>query len=325
MPSVFDFHAHVYPMEPLRWLSGRLPEQEERIRGLEGRVNSWRKQVRGILKPVLGPLHQAQTHFRYLPSSIRKGLDEVGSIVPLAGLFFESNKEDLAEAMKEAAVDRVLLIAHPPFIPNEFLLDLAVDDPRFSIAVNIPKESKRPAQLLRKYAQQGAKALKIHPAADGEGPKSARYHNLLEEAANLGMPVILHTGCMHSHLFYKDPSFGDVDLFDLWFQEYSNVRFVLAHMNMHAPQRALDLGDKYPNIWVDTSWQPAETIGEAVRRLGVDRVLFGTDWPLMGSNMRVGKKRIQDCIEIGLLKEDEAKLILGENAFKLLGISPDAG
>jgi predicted TIM-barrel fold metal-dependent hydrolase len=126
------------------------------------------------------------------------------------------------------------------------------------------------------------------------------------------------------HLFYKDPQQGSAERFSKWYENYPKTRFILAHMNFHDPGLSFDLCEEFENLSVDTSWQPTEVIGEAVRRVGAERVLFGSDWPLIGNNMSVGRQRIQECIDIGLLNQQQARLILGENANQLLGLTLDA-
>jgi predicted TIM-barrel fold metal-dependent hydrolase len=319
MTQVIDFHTHVFS-SPLKQLPDiRVPYSLSGILSSD-RLQSIRKQARNWAKPLVGSLHQVQTSLRYLPKFTRKNLDELCGLVPLPGLLLESTATDLMAAMDEANVDTALVIAHPPVISNEFILDLCELEPRLIPVVNVPKAVSDPVKTLQGYIRLGAKVLKIHPAADGEGPDSLRYQKLLKEVADQGIPVILHTGCIHSHFFYKDPSQGQVERFAKWFEAYPQISFVLAHMNFHDPEIALDLCEQYENLFVDTSWQPAESIGEAVRRIGAERVLFGTDWPIVGNNMSVGRKRIEECIEIGLFNQEQAELILGENANKLLGL-----
>jgi predicted TIM-barrel fold metal-dependent hydrolase len=81
---------------------------------------------------------------------------------------------------------------------------------------------------------------------------------------------------------------------------------------------ALDIAVEFRNVWVDTAWQPAEIIAEAARVIGPERVLFASDWPFLGNNIAVGLQRIRDCVDAGLLRENEAELILGRNAAGLL-------
>lgn len=312
MSQIIDFHAHVFPdrlghMMPTRTL---------------GAFHGLRKKVREWYRPVSGSFHKVQTLLRYLPSPVRKGLDELSGLAPLPGLIFESTPGDLLEGMNDSQINGAMVIAHPPMIPNEFVLEMAQDHPdRFYPVVFIPSGTSRPGQALKRLAQHGAKALKIHPAADGEGVDSPRYRALLRAAADLGLPVILHTGCMNAHVFYRDPDQGRAERFAPWFENYKSLRFILAHMNYHQPQVALDLMEEHPNVYTDTSWQPAELIGEAVRRVGAKRILFGTDWPFVGNNFKICMSRIQDNVETGTITEEESRWILGENAAELLGLN----
>jgi uncharacterized protein len=323
MTTVVDFHTHVFSNPFGQWIS-KLPAGQWLESKSGPSISQIRKKARGWIKPVVGSAHRLQSMFRHMPEIAHRGLDEMGAVVPLPGLLIESTASDLKEAMREADVNYAVIIAHPKVIPNEFILELCENNPEFIAAVNIPKNTVKPGLLLKRYAKQGAKLLKIHAASDGEGVQSPRYKSLLKAASELGMPVILHTGCLHMSLVYKDPTQGKAEQFTQWYEKYPETQFILAHMNFHDPNTALDLCEEYRNLYVDTSWQPAEVIGEAVRRIGADRVLFGTDWPLIGNNILVGRRRIEDAIHAGWLNEDQSKLILGGNAVKLLGIGTDA-
>jgi predicted TIM-barrel fold metal-dependent hydrolase len=114
------------------------------------------------------------------------------------------------------------------------------------------------------------------------------------------------------------PSKARLENFAQWFSGFRGIRFILAHLNFHEPEVAMALAEEHDNVSVGTSWQPSEAIGEAVRRLGAERVFFGSDWPIVGHNMEVGVARVRDCVTTGTLTEDEAALILGDNASKLL-------
>lgn len=315
---VIDCHVHVF-RDPLRssllkWVP----------RSAEGTVGEVRRRARNWMKPFTSSMHRAQTLVRYLPQPVLKRIDQFSGFAPLPNLLVEGTLSDLREEMKAADIDRAVIIAHPArplAIPNEFVLDICGHDPNFIPAVNISSGTSRPGLALKSYVHRGARFLKIHPAADGEGVDSPRYRALLRVAADMGLPVILHTGCLHTHLLYKTPEQGEVQRFAPWFEKYKNVRFILAHMNFHNPNIALDLAEEHDNLFVDTSWQPAEIIGEAVRRIGADRVLFGTDWPIVGGNLSVGRSRIRDCLSSGLLNESQSRLILGENITKMLAVS----
>ncbi|MBU6374491.1 MAG: amidohydrolase family protein [Bdellovibrionales bacterium] len=327
---VIDFHAHVFP-NPIEKALPYVPKlvppgpageklkpylNEMTLRMGLGMV---RRMARQFFQPATEKMHSAQVWTRHLPASARHGMDSLGGVATLPHLLVESTAEDLIDAMDAAGVDQTLVIAHPPFCTNEFVLQACEQNPDRLIAVaNVPKGSDDPAATLRGYIERGAKALKIHPAADGEGVDCARYRALLEVAQECRIPVILHTGCIHNRLFFKDPHLGKVELFTPWFEAYREVKFILAHMNFHEPLKAIELCELYSNLYVDTSWQPPEVISEAISKLGADRVLFGTDWPFVGTNISLGKSRIEEGVQSGVYTREQADLVLGGNALRIL-------
>ena len=307
---IVDFHVHALP----DYAESLLPEGPRRVLG------QLRRGGRNWLRAISGPAHQAQTLLRHLPDPLRNGLDELGGIGLLPGMLFESTVPDLVEAMENHEVDFAMLIASPPIISNEFVLEAAKEDARLLPAVRIVPGTQRPAETLKSFHTRGARVLKIHPAMDGEGADSKHYKPLLKTAADLGLPVIIHTGCYHASLMFKNTDRSDASHFKPWFEKYPMVPFVLAHMNLHQPQVALDLAQDFGNVYVDTSWQPTEVIGEAVRRIGSERILFGSDWPIVGNNIEVGLRRISEAVETGLITRQDADAILGENARKLMNL-----
>ncbi len=318
MAQIVDFHAHIFP-NPVERVLPLIPKKGPLAPYLSQEMLDFvRRSARQWLTPVADSMHKAQVFMRHLPETARNALDQVGGLASVPRLFIESTPSDLIEAMDLARVDRAVVIAHPPICSNEYLLEAAQENPQIIPCVNVPPGTYHPGQALKKYVASGARALKIHAAYDGEGVDSTRYHSLIQAAADLGIPVILHTGCIQNRVFYKNPKWGKAELFAPWFEQYSSVQFVLAHMNFHAPMIALDLAQKFENVHVDTSWQPAEIIGEAVRRIGSERVLLGTDWPLVGDNMRLGTARVQEALDAGIINAEDSEKILGLNALRLL-------
>ena len=325
MSQIIDFHVHVFP-DAVGTLAKRIGVGPLTPYISEASVQFLKKQARFWMKPITHALHHTQTTLRHLPQTTRRGVDELSGLAPLANLLIESSPQDLIDAMDANHVDRAVIIAQPPFSQNEFVLKLCKDFPeRFIVAVNLSRsftEKATPAQSadsLKKYVEDGAKILKIHTSADGEKIDSERYEALLETASELKLPVIIHTGCIQSSLLYRSPKNGQAENYISWFKKYPKTRFVLAHMNYHDPGVAIDLAEQFENLYLDTSWQPSEIIGEAVRRIGADRILFATDWPIVGDNMEVGLSRIQDAVDTGILTEADSEKILGANARALLG------
>ncbi len=269
-------------------------------------------------------LHSAQVSLRFAPGFVQTAAERVAPLLLAPQILAESTGEDLLKIMKKRGIARTLVLAHPPIMSNEMVVQLSRLHPEIVPVVQFPaavsdysglKEEELRA-IVSGFVGQGAKAIKIHPAADGEGPDCEHYKRILGFARELGVPVILHTGCIHG-AYYKDAHMGHAERFEPWFRDFADVDFVLAHTNFHEPAVAIDLAERYPRVWLETSWQPAEVIGEAVRRVGSDRVMFGTDWPFIGGNQKIGLSRIRDSFESGLLGEEDEALVLGENAAKL--------
>lgn len=327
MSKIIDFHVHVFP-DAIGTIAKHIGVGPLAPYVSEDTIQFLKKQARFWLRPITHTLHHAQTVLRHLPESTRRGVDELSGLAPLATLLIESTAKDLIDAMNTNKVDRAVIIAQPPYSSNEFVLKLLQDFPdRFIVAVNLSRsyiEKTTPlksAEDLKTYVENGAKILKIHAASDGEKIDSERYEVLLETAAELKLPVIIHTGCIHSTFLYRSPKNGQAENYVPWFKKYKKTKFVLAHMNYHDPGVAIDLAEQFENLYLDTSWQPSEVIGEAVRRIGSDRILFATDWPIVGDNLNVGLSRVQDALDTGIIKKSDAEKILGDNARILLGES----
>jgi predicted TIM-barrel fold metal-dependent hydrolase len=259
-----------------------------------------------------------QPWIRFLPSVGRTLVEEIGALAPLTHIAFESSIDDLRESMEENQIDRSVILSDPARVSNEQLLGFAEADPRFVPAIRLPLAHSEPRVEIDSAHARGARILQIHPSADGLDPSHDSYTAQLAAAAERGWIVLLQTGAPKAHLVYRRPDASAVERFAPWFEKYPKTPFVLARMNFSDPELAMELAEKHENLYLETSWQPTETIAEAVRRIGAHRILFGSDWPILGNNQRVGLLRVRDARESQMISEAEARLILGENAERLL-------
>jgi len=325
---IIDSHVHVFPDLVRSGVS--LAEQLTQTIGLESigssleqyreKIQSARSSIRGIRDWIMPALHDTQVGVRILPSGVRKWVDELSAGTPLPGLLVESTAEDLLESMQHLGIARALVIPHPPLMPSPRVYEITQSHEQLLPVIHVGKDSSTVTQDIEEGVSHGAVAIKLHPASDGLGPDSVHYRDILDLADQHELPVILHTGCFHTHVLYRGPEFGDPTQFESWFSEFPRVNFILAHMNMHEPDVAIDLASRFENLWLETSWQPAEAIGEAVRRVGAERVLFGTDWPLLGSNQGIGLQRIAQALDANFLTWEDTQKILASNSMQLFKI-----
>ena len=101
-------------------------------------------------------------------------------------------------------------------------------------------------------------------------------------------------------------------------ERYKNITWVLAHSGngSNGMQEAVEAACSGPNLYLETCTSMAEhgTIEFLVDGVGEDRVLYGSDMPILDARHQLGRVVTADI-------SDEAKRkILGLNAIKLLGL-----
>lgn len=92
--------------------------------------------------------------------------------------------------------------------------------------------------------------------------------------------MLLHSG-VSAYYIPGSPrdSYGDASRYGHLISSFPDVPFILAHMNMAKPEVVWDIGGKYDNLYVDTSFQSAARIRKAAHHLGTSRLLFASDFP----------------------------------------------
>jgi predicted TIM-barrel fold metal-dependent hydrolase len=148
--------------------------------------------------------------------------------------------------------------------------------------------------------------IKLHPLIDGYHPNDASVHPLMELAGDRGLPVLIHSG----HPIFTLPwSIEELAV------NFPAVKVVLAHMghgNVVYINASIDIAERNPNVYLETSGMPMHTkIREAVERVGVERVMYGSDVPLHHPAVEILKVRVSG------LEPELVERVLGANARRL--------
>lgn len=228
---------------------------------------------------------------------------------------------DAAEVVRRAsAVNIVLTIVSP----------LTALKPRFradSVAGNIeaarvvaqtpglkqyvvidPLRPQTYAQAEEMLAQPQCVGIKIHPEEHG--------YLIRDHARPIFEFAARHHAIVLTHSSEKNSLAAD---FIPWANEFPEARLILAHIgcgwdgDLTHQVRAIQQS-RHGNVFADTSSARSITPGLiewAVREVGVDRVLFGTDTPLYHSAMQRAR------IEHADLSDDAKRQILRDNALRL--------
>ena len=228
----------------------------------------------------------------------------------------------LLDAMDRCGATRCIVIGSRGVASNEWLLGEAQGEggDRFIPVATMPELAAHASASawLDAYdalARAGARGFKIHTNWDDVDAASPNIAALFEVAAKHGLFVILHTGCFHV-VGYRRKEPCDLASFERWFAAFPRVRVCLAHMNRDHAEDAWDVMRRHEQVYTDTSWQPTATIARALDAVGSQRVMVGSDWPLLHKDLigdaRERAERAASGAALDDLLEDSALRLIGE-------------
>lgn len=251
--------------------------------------------------------------------------------------------DELLRAMDEAAVERVVLQGwywqddDTCMLQNRFYAECVRRHPdRLSAFATFHPGAGAPevARLVTWAADHGFSGLgELSPHSQGAALNDAAWIEALRRAGQLGWPVTLHVTEPHGGS-YPGRVATPLDDFVQLARAFPDVTFVLAHWGARLPMDAA-LGEQIrvlKNVYYDTAASPLlyrPTVWrEMVSAVGADRVLFGTDFPLVLYPKRESQPSFQTLVEEARqeLSADEQRDIFHDNAARLLRLRvPRAG
>ena len=176
-------------------------------------------------------------------------------------------------------------------------------------------------ELDRSFDKLGMKFLKIYPNYLRKPVDDPSYSPIYEWANDRGIVIMSHT----LYVSENDPQYAaEYDTFTrpLRFiklaEKFPRIRWVLAHSGnaIIGQEEAVEAAKAQPNIYLETctSLGAEGTIEFLVDGVGADRVLFGSDMPLLDARQQLGR-----IVTANISNEAKTK-ILGLNAIKLLNL-----
>lgn len=212
-------------------------------------------------------------------------------------------------------------------IPNEEVAEEAAknSDVMIPFASIDPHKGKMGAREARRLIDDfEIKGFKFHPTVQGFYPQDRMAYTLYEVIAEAGLPMLFHTG--HSgfgsgvrgggnlKLEYSNPMHLDAVAID-----FPDIPIILAHPSWPWQDEALSVCLHKPNVYIDLSgWSPKYFPPQLVQYANTllkDRILFGTDFPLI-----TPERWLKDFERAGF-KEEVKNLILKDNAMTLLNLN----
>ena len=160
----------------------------------------------------------------------------------------------------------------------------------------------------------------LHPDTQGFdlGDKSVMAP-LMEAAASLGLPVLTHSSEPVGHQ-YRGKGRTTPEVLCRFIGNFPDAAIICAHWGGGLPFYALmpEVRDSLRNVYFDTAASPflyrPEVFQTVVDLVGGDRVLLGTDYPL------VDQKRLIRQVTDSPIPDEAKEGILYDNAAGLLGL-----
>lgn len=132
-------------------------------------------------------------------------------------------------------------------------------------------------EKLDTYLRSGAQGLKLHPNFQRIHVNSAEIGNICEVFAPHHLPLILHSGLTGRER--RTRRYADLTEFSPILRRFPDMPVVLAHAGIAQYELAIQLAQRYEQVYLEISGQPAQHIRQALDALGAERLLFGSDWP----------------------------------------------
>jgi uncharacterized protein len=222
-------------------------------------------------------------------------------------------------------VDAHTATGHPALSSEQIVAEAADhDDVLVPFASVDPHDGASALARLRDLAAAGARGLKLHPSLQAFAPNDAAHHPLYAAAAELGLPIVFHTG--QTGIGAGLPGgrgiklrLSDPMLIDDVAADHPDLTVILAHPSVPWADAAISIATHKANVHIDLSgWSPKYFPPQLVRAANTilrHQVLFGSDFPVITPD-----RWLADFEQLEI-KPEVRPLIVKDNAARLLGLT----
>ena len=234
-----------------------------------------------------------------------------------------------------ASVDKAIVLGFRAshvgvLVPNEYVADYVGRHPEklIGFASVDPLDEDAVEQFEYAVNRLGLRGLKVAPIYQNVHPQDQRFVRLMQSAADLDVPVLIHQGttfCEHVSLELANPV-----LLQPIALRFPQLRMVIAHMGHPWISETMVLIRKHRHLYSDISalyyrpWQFYNALVLAMEYGVLDRLLFGTDYPFTTPASTIDAlRRVNDMVEgTRLPRIPVAKLeaMIHREALPLLGL-----
>jgi predicted TIM-barrel fold metal-dependent hydrolase len=180
----------------------------------------------------------------------------------------------------------------------------------FAYVSPLRPECIRP-ELTRAIDELRFVAIKVYSPRTPWPLTAPQWDPIYQFANERGLAMLFHTD---AHPHSQPRQLSEIA------PRYPQAKFVAGHTGNTPQERAqaIAAAQAHPNVYLETcsTFRTPGVIEQLVNEVGADRVLFGSDMPLMDPRAQLGK------IITARISDEAKRLILGENARRLLRRNP---
>lgn len=261
----------------------------------------------------IGIEHSVQVNFTPVWDMFQAGLARLP-----AGL----TPDQRAVAEAELRAEMVARVARR----NQWSCDMAAAHPdRLTAFVGI--DPVQPPEVMsaemEACATRGARGVKLHTVVQRVGPSDRRLYPAYEVLQQRGMALLAHAGPFELGGAAERSDIGRPNAFTGVAHDFPRLTIVLAHCGGKPfYHEAAELAAAHPNVHFDCTGQvhgfdrgarSDDEIAAMLRSVGIDRVMFGSDWAFLDPEpdiRRIGRLPLSDA---------EKRMVLAGNARRILG------
>lgn len=172
------------------------------------------------------------------------------------------------------------------------------------------------ADLQHAVRDLGFVGAHLYPHWFSLAPDHAKYYPYYSKCAELGVPIMMQVG--HNLVYSSErrlPSVGRPICLDQVAIDFPELTLIGIHIGVPWTDEMISMCWKHPNVYTaGDAYAPRHWPKQYVHyanTYGREKVLFGTDWPVIDPERAVG-----EVIELGLRPESE-RALMRENALRL--------
>jgi predicted TIM-barrel fold metal-dependent hydrolase len=237
--------------------------------------------------------------------------------------------EEIIISMDECGIDKSVVLnlgwqEHEMCVEtNDYILESLVKYPERLIGFCMiqPLAGDKAIKEIERCAQNGAKGIgEVRPDVQGfDLNDSNAMKPLIEAVVKNNLIFLIHASEPVGHK-YSGKGKITPDIIYSFILDFPELKLTCAHWGGGLPFYALmpEVEKAFDNVFFDTAATPflykPQIFRQVVEILGGDKILFGSDYPLLSP------KRIIDQVESAYLSKENRLKILGSNARQLLSI-----